>query len=121
MGRLDRVTEQLKVEVSAILREEIKDPRVGFITVMRTSMSADLQHAHIYVSVLGTTAQQERALKALTSASGFVRKLVGDRIRLRYTPELTFHLDRSLDDQFRIQAALDRLHKETPPNDTASH
>ena len=114
MGRLDRIAEQLKVEVSRILLEEIKDPRLGFITVMRADISADLQHAHVYVSCLGTPAEQERTLAALTSARGFVRKLVGERIRMRYTPEITFHLDQSVDAQFRIQRALDELHKDKP-------
>ena len=114
MGRLDRVNEQLRMEVSRIMLEELKDPRVGFVTVLRADVSADLQHAHVYVSCLGTPAQQEQTLTALTTARGFVRKLIGERIRMRYTPDITFHHDQSLDAQFRIQAAIDRLHHEKP-------
>ena len=115
MGRLERVNEQMKMEVSRMLQDELKDPRLGFATVMRAEVSADLQHAHIYVSCLGSPTEQERTMDALTSARGFVRKLVGERIRLRYTPEIIFHLDESLDAQFRIQAALDRLKQRPRP------
>jgi len=114
MGRVERVAEQLKVEVSRILLEELKDPRLGFVTVMHADISADLQHAHVSVSCLGTEEERASTLAALTQARGFIRKLIGQRIRLRYTPELTFHLDRSLDAQFRIQETLNRLHKEHP-------
>ena len=112
MGRLERVNEQMKIEVSRIIQEELKDPRVGFVTVMRAEVSADLQHAHLYVSCLGTPAEQERTMTALTSGRGFVRRMIGERIRLRYTPEIVFHLDRSLDDQFRIQDTLERIRRE---------
>ena len=115
MGRLERVNEQMKVEISRILQEELKDPRLGFTTVMRAEVSADLQHAHIYVSCLGSPTEQERTMAALTSAQGFVRRLIGERIRLRYTPEIAFHLDQSLEAQFRIQAALDRLKQPPQP------
>ena len=118
MGRLERVNEQLRMEIgNMILREELQDPRVGFVTVMRADVSADLQHAHVYVSCLGAPAEQERTLAALVSAGGFVRKLIGQRIRLRYTPEIVFHLDHSVDAQFRMQDTLDRLpppQKDTP-------
>ena len=112
MGRLERVNEHMKVEVSRIIQEELKDPRVGFVTVMRAEVSADLQHAHLYVSCLGTPAEQERTMTALTSGRGFVRRMIGERIRLRYTPEIVFHLDHSLDDQFRIQDTLERIRRE---------
>ena len=114
MGRLDRVNEQVRMDVSRMMLEELKDPRVGFVTVMRAEVSADLQHAHIYVSCMGTPEEQERTLTALTSASGFVRRLLGERIRLRYTPAVVFHLDHSVDDQFRIQQTLDQLRKDKP-------
>ena len=101
--------------MSRIIQEELKDPRMGFVTVTRAEVTADLRYAHVYVSCLGTPLEQERTFTALTSGRGFVRKLIGERIRLRYTPEITFHLDQSLDAQFRIQATLDRLHQEHPP------
>ena len=114
MSRLPRVNEQIKIEVSQILQEELKDPRLGFLTVMRAEVTPDLQHAHVYVSCLGEPAVQTKTLAALRSAEGFVRRLIGQRLRLRYTPEIMFHLDHSIDDQFRIQQALDLL-KESPP------
>ena len=116
MSRLARVAEQVRAEVSHIIQEELKDPRVGFVTVMRAEVSADLQHAHVHVSCLGAPEEQERTLAALTSARGFVRKLIGTRIRLRYTPEIVFHLDHSVDAQFKMQETLDRLRHESPPN-----
>lgn len=113
MDRLDRVNEQMRMAVSDIIQQEITDPRIGFVTIMRAEVSADLQHAHIYVSCLGTPAEQERTLAALASGRGFVRKLIGARIRMRYTPEMVFHLDHSVDAQFKMQAMLDQLHQ--PP------
>lgn len=113
MGRLARVNEQVRMAVSRIIQEELKDPRLGFVTVMRAEVSADLQHAHIHVSCMGSPEAQERTLSALASASGFVRKRLGECLRLRYTPAVAFHLDRSVDAQFKLQETLDRLHRTT--------
>jgi ribosome-binding factor A len=119
MGRIERVAEQIRQEVGHILQEELHDPRRGFLTVIHATVSADLQHAHIAVSCLGTPQQRDEALEALTSASGYVRKLLGQRLRLRYTPDVTFHIDTSVDEQFRMQETIDQLQQKPPPHDHA--
>ncbi|MBI3312160.1 MAG: 30S ribosome-binding factor RbfA [Candidatus Omnitrophica bacterium] len=108
--RLKRVEEAIKEEVAGILQRELKDPRLGFITVTRVRVSADLQHATVYFSVLEEkkAAETEAGLK---SAQGFVRKLLGERLRLRVTPEILFRSDSSAAETIRISKLLGGLHK----------
>lgn len=108
--RVGRVGEQLKKEISDIIQNELKDPRVGFVTVTDVEMTGDLQIAKVYVSVLGSDEQKTESLKALRNATGFIRSEVGRRIRLRLTPELIFELDTSLDYSTRIQEVLRDIH-----------
>lgn len=90
--RTGRVGEQLKKELSQIIQSELKDPRVGFITVTGVEVTSDLSQAKVYISVLGNDEQKENTLLALGRATGFIRSEVGRRIRLRHTPELLFKL-----------------------------
>lgn len=108
--RVNRVGEQIKKEIIDIIRHDVKDPRVGFLTVTEVEASGDLQIAKIYISVLGSDEQRQDALKALRKASGFIRSELGKRIRLRLTPELIFQLDTSLDYSTRIQEVLRDIH-----------
>ncbi|MBS4022416.1 MAG: 30S ribosome-binding factor RbfA [Dethiobacter sp.] len=97
--RAQRVAEEIKREVSEILRKEIKDPRVavmGVISVTDVNVTRDIRHAKIYVSILGTDEEKTQTLQALKKAAGFIRTEIGKRIRLRHIPELTIHLDQSL-------------------------
>ena len=110
--RLNRVAEAIKKEVAGILQMELKDPRVGFVTVTRVQVSPDLQHATVYFSVLegkGDAAGTEAGLK---SAQGFIRRLLGDRLRLRVTPEVTFRADPGIAETIRISQLLGGLKKE---------
>lgn len=95
--RPERLAEAIKKEVSELLRDELKDPRIGFVSITAVEVSKDLRYANIYASVLGEPADQKATIKALTGAQGFIRSELGRRIRLRYTPELTFKLDQSID------------------------
>ncbi|MBL0388957.1 30S ribosome-binding factor RbfA [Tumebacillus sp. ITR2] len=104
--RVSRVGEQIKKEIVDIVRTEIKDPRVGFVTITGVEASGDLQHATVFVSVLGNDDQRKGSLDALQKATGFIRAEVGRRIRLRRTPELHFKLDTSLDYSTRISEVL---------------
>jgi ribosome-binding factor A len=104
--RVNRVGEQIKKEVSDIIRNELKDPRIGFVTVTDVEVSGDLQHARIFVSVLGSEEQRNETLQALERATGFIRSEIGKRIRLRLTPEITFHLDTSMDYSEKIMEKL---------------
>jgi ribosome-binding factor A len=105
--RTDRVEELLKQEIARIVREDVKDPRVGFATIMDVVVSPDLRHARVFVSVLGTEEDKKASLAALRRAGGFIRARVGDEVTLKYLPELKFEIDRSLERAARIEALLD--------------
>ena len=124
--RLSRVAEAIKVEVAQILQRELKDPRIGFVTVTRVTVTPDLGHATVYFSLLegqsteapgaasssgshGSPAETEAGLK---SASWFVRRLLGERLRIRVTPEVSFRLDPSVAESIRISKLLSETRKE---------
>ncbi len=110
--RLNKVAEAIKEEVAQIVQREIKDPRIGFVTITRVNVSADLQHATVYFSILdgqGTIKETEAGLK---SAQGYVRKLLGQRLRIRVTPEVTFRPDPSIAESIRMSKLIDDLNKE---------
>lgn len=88
---------------------DLKDPRVGFATVMDVRTSPDLRHAKVFVSVLGTEEEKQLTLVALVGARGFIRACVGEKVTLKYLPELHFELDRTLEHAARIEEILDSL------------
>jgi ribosome-binding factor A len=110
--RASRVGEQLKKELGVIFQRELKDPRIGFLTVTAVEMTGDLQLAKIYISVLGSEEQKENSLKAIAQASGFIRSEIGKRIRLRHTPELEFKIDESIDYGSKIEKLLGEINQE---------
>jgi ribosome-binding factor A len=112
--RLDRVNQLIKEEISLLLQRELKDPRLGFVTVTEVDVAKDLRSAKVYVSVLGGEAEWSGSLAALQSARGFIRNLLAPRLRLRAVPDLTFLPDRSMAHAAHIQSLLERL-RETPP------
>ena len=107
--RLDRVNQLIKEEVSTLLQRELKDPRLGFVTVTEVETSKDLRVAKVFVSVLGDEAQWAASLAALGSARGFVRQWLRHNLDLSVTPEIDFRADRSMEHAARIQALLRRL------------
>jgi ribosome-binding factor A len=109
--RVGRVSEQIKKELSSIIQMELKDPRIGFITVTGVETTSDLSQAKIYLSVLGSDEQKEATLKALASATGFLRSELGKRMKLRHTPVLLFKFDSSIEYGSRIETLLDELNK----------
>jgi ribosome-binding factor A len=108
--RLDRVNQLIKEEISLVLQRELKDPRLGFVTVTEVDTAKDLRLAKIFVSVLGDDAQWSASLQALRGARGFIRHWLRDHLELRVTPELDFRPDRSMAHAARIQELLKRLH-----------
>jgi ribosome-binding factor A len=108
--RANRVGEQMKKELSDIIGRKIKDPRIGFVTVTDVQVTGDLQQAKVYISVLGDDEQRENTLKGLAKAKGFIRTEIGNRIRLRKTPEIIFEWDESIDYGNRIETLLHQLH-----------
>ncbi len=112
--RAHRLAEELKNEISTIISQDVRDPRVGFATVTRVEVSPDLRHARIYVSILGSQEEKIRTLQALASATPFIRRQVGARIRLRHTPELLFSYDDSVEYGDRMMQLMDDIKKELP-------
>jgi len=110
--RANRVGEQMKKELSDIIGRKIKDPRIGFVTVTDVQVTGDLQQAKVYISVLGDDEQKENTLKGLAKAKGFIRSEIGQRIRLRKTPEIIFEFDESIDYGNRIETLINKLHTE---------
>ena len=109
MSRVERVAVVFKREISSIIHEELKDPRIGFLTVTRIELTQDLRYAKIFFSVLGTEKEQTDTQEALKSASGFIRRLIAQRIRLRLVPEIRFIQDKSSEYSVHIQQELDKI------------
>jgi ribosome-binding factor A len=116
--RVNRVAEQMKKELSDIIGRKLKDPRIGFVTVTDVQVTGDLQQATVYISVLGDEEQKENTLKGLAKATGFIRTEIGQRIRLRKTPEITFEFDESIDYGNRIETLIHQLHTEEKPHES---
>ena len=110
--RVEKLQELIKQEMSKMLLREIKDPRIGFVTVTDVEVTGDLREAKIYVSIMGGEEQIQSSLEGLHSALGFIRREIGRRIRLRFTPEISFALDNSLDYGEHIQKILLKIEKE---------
>ncbi|OPA77638.1 ribosome-binding factor A [Paenibacillus selenitireducens] len=107
--RVGRVGEQLKKELSQLIQSELKDPRIGFVTVTGVEVTNDLSQATVYLSVLGDDEQKSNTLKALAKANGFLRSELGKRIRLRHTPVLIFKFDSSIEYGSRIEKILGEI------------
>ena len=110
--RVNRVGEQMKKELGEIISRKIKDPRIGFVTVTDVEVTGDLQQAKVYISVLGDEEQRENTLKGLAKAKGFIRTEIGQRIRLRKTPEIIFEFDESMAYGNRINSLIHELKRE---------
>lgn len=116
--RTARVADLVKQEVSQIIQHEMKDPRIGFVTVTSVEVSIDLRHARIYFSVLGSKADLEASLEGLERARGYIRTQLGRRIKLRHIPELLFRYDESFDYAQRISNVMKGIeHTEKDPED----
>jgi ribosome-binding factor A len=113
--RIERVDALLREEIGRVLATEVKDPGVGFVTVTEVEASPDLRHARVWVSVIGGPDEQRAALRALGRAMPFVRRQLGDRLRLKRIPDLHVHLDDSMSRATRVFRILDELERgETP-------
>jgi ribosome-binding factor A len=109
---VDRLTQLFKDEIGQIIQQEIKDTRLGFITITGVKLTPDLRQAWVYFSVLGDKINKEKASQGLKSASGYIKRLIGQRIKMRYTPEIEFELDETWDKMKHIENILDKIRKE---------
>lgn len=110
--RIEKIQELMKQEISKIILQELKDPRIGFVTVTQVEITRDLSIAKVYVSIMGSDQQIADCWAGLNSSLGFIRREVGHRIRLRITPELQFVADKSLDYSEHIQKLLLKIEQE---------
>jgi len=117
MARIERLQVAVKETICLIIHDELKDPRVGFITITKVEMSKDLRMAKVFYSVLGGEAEYQKTKEALDSAMGFIRKLVGERVRLKFTPEIMFKVDKSAEYSIRIQKVIDEIKDLEPAKD----
>ena len=116
--RQDRVGTLIQRELSEIIQRSVKDPRVEFCTVTQAEVSSDLKYVDVKVSVIGDETQKDNTLAGLKSAAGFLRREIGRRLTLRYSPELRFTLDESVDYLMKIDGLLKSIEAEdeTPEN-----
>ncbi|NLK08923.1 MAG: 30S ribosome-binding factor RbfA, partial [Firmicutes bacterium] len=112
--RVEKVREAVKKESSDIIRQ-MKDPRIGFVTVTDVEVSRDLRHVKIFVSVLGSEEEKNASLEGLERATGYIRTEIGRRIRLRHTPEIVFRWDGSMEHGARISQILEGLKEDAKP------
>ena len=119
-SRAERVSVMLKEEISNIIHNDLKDPRIGFITVTRVELTNDLRYARAFFSILGSEKEQKSTKEALENSLGFIRSLIADRMSLRFVPELVFKQDRSAEYSVGIQEALNKI-KELENESRKSH
>lgn len=111
-SRTERVRHQLQREIAVILQREVKDPRVSMVTVSDVEVSRDLAYAKVFVTFFNDDASEvKQAIKILNEASGFIRSLLGKRIKARVVPELKFHHDTSLNEGIRMSRLVDEARK----------
>lgn len=119
IDRTSRISGEIKKELSNIIRNDLKDPRLPeMVSVVSVVATKDLRYAKCYISVLGNDEEKENAIKALKSAAGFIRREIGQRILIRYTPELLFELDNSIEYGAYINKLISKtIDKEKSMND----
>ena len=107
--RARQVGDLLQAELATLIQHNVRDPRVGFVTVTEVSLSPDLKSARIYISVMGQESREVEALEALTGAAGFLRRELASRTKLKQVPQLSFLPDRTLNRGDRIDRILEEI------------
>ena len=112
--RQNKMRELLKQEVSDIIRREIKDPRLGFLTVTDAAITADMRHAKIFVTILGDEQQRKQSMDVLKHAQRFIRNEFGKRVRMKTLPDIQFFYDEAVDRGVRIFELLEEIKRDEP-------
>lgn len=110
--RAIRVARVVKAEIADLLTKGVKDPRVGFVSIMGVRMSPDLRYANVYVSMYGSDKEKKSSLIGLRNSAGWIRKQLGKKLRLRLTPEVRFFEDKSLEEVFHLEEVFKELHED---------
>lgn len=113
--RAERVGDLIKREVSQIIQYELKDPGIGFVTITAVELSSDLRHAKIFYSVLGDEKAKKESSSALKRACGFIQHEIGRKLRLKYTPEISFLFDPSVEYGAHIETLIHKIHESQGP------
>ena len=109
--RTERLAEQIRIELGELIGQEVRDPRVGLVTVTRVELSPDGRHAFVYVSIMGGEEEERDSLKGVRHAAPFLRHSLAEALSLHHTPELHFELDRATTAQERVEELLKRVKK----------
>jgi len=104
-----QVADEIQQIISVLLQREVKDPRLGFVTVIKAEVTSDLKYSTVFVSVLGSAEEQKASMDALTSSRGFLRRELAGRMGMRFVPELRFKLDRGVEYSDRINRLLNEI------------
>jgi ribosome-binding factor A len=112
-----RVAEQIRSELASLLARDVHDPGIGFVTLTRVQISADLQQARVLYTALGDDKARTASARALERAAPFLRRQIGSRLRLKRSPELKFIYDESVEGQDRIERIINELHAADHPDD----
>jgi ribosome-binding factor A len=120
--RVDRLNSLLKEVIAEVVMRDVHNPKVStLVTIKKVDITKDLHHAKVYISLVGSDAEKRQTLKALQSAAGFISSQAAKKVVMRYFPQLTFHLDDTLEDELRIHNLLEKIHDEQAkrphPND----
>ena len=110
--RTQRVAELVREEIARLIVRGLKDPRIGFVSVMAVCMSADLKYASVYVSLYGDDRERKGSLAGLRSSARWLRGVVGRNLKLRFAPEIRFFPDDTLDRVFHLEDVFKQLHEE---------
>ena len=118
--RPERIASEMREIISQVISGEIKDPRIGFVTITRIEVTPDLRNAKVYFSSLGDKKEKEYAAEGLNSAAGYIRKSLSEKMRMKFTPELIFRLDESAEYSIHLSRIFDKIHKEKEKKDEPS-
>ncbi len=112
-SRIDKITQTVKKELSDIIQNKLKDPRIpNLVSVVSVNVTGDMREATCYVSVFGTQEEKDKCMEALTAAQGFIRKELGTRLNIRYTPKVTFRIDDSMEHGAHMNELFKKIHQE---------
>jgi ribosome-binding factor A len=117
-NRLGRISDQLKQELALLIQNELRDPRIGMVSVLEVKISRDLAHADVFITVLG--AEPKEAVAALNNASGFLRSLLAKNLNLRVTPRLRFVFDESVERGRKLSSLIDEAVAQDAKHDHSS-
>lgn len=121
MTRIERVAELIKKEISSIIREDVSDPRIGFVSITRVDISPDLENAKVFISILGSETIKKESMNGLQSATSFIRGKLGNLLEMRLVPEIRFVRDDSLEKASQVLGIISKIGKGEHEGNTCRH